>query len=57
MKSRAHNLRNRRYKEWILKFAGTFHEESEEAVVLMTDRKSNPVKREGPLNHVKREGK
>jgi hypothetical protein len=38
MRSRAHIFRNRCYKEWIPKFSGRLHEESEEAIVPMSGR-------------------
>jgi hypothetical protein len=49
MRSQAHILRNCLYKEWIPKSGEMLHEESEEAIVLMTDRTTKPVKKEGPL--------
>ena len=49
MRSRAHIPRNCCYKERTSKFNGTLHEESEEAIVLMTERTTKPINREGPL--------
>jgi len=52
MMSRAHIPRNWSYKEWIPKLSRMLHEESEEAIVLLTDRTTKPVRREGPLLHL-----
>lgn len=47
----AHIFSNRWYKEWIPKFSGVPHEESEEAIVLMNGRTTEPFMREGSLLH------